>query len=60
MECQNLIPLFRYCDGFMRNRLPYTRYFMKNDGTLISKIGKILNEDVYNSIKNNFCLIKGK
>ena len=51
-----MLKLHDFCDMVKRNTLPTTRYFIKPNGTLFTKIAKVINEDVYKSIKRAILL----
>ena len=54
-----MMTIFDFCDRIQRNLLPSTRYFIKTDGTLYSRIAKLMNEDVYRLMKTMLLLKQG-
>ena len=53
---QKMLKLYDFCDMIKRNTFQCTRYFIKPNGTLFTKIAKVTNEDVYKSTKRAILL----
>jgi len=50
-----MIPISQFYDCLLRNKLPMKKYFVEDEGDLVSQMSRIFNKEIYTVFRNSMC-----